>query len=417
MKILCVIDKFYPDSSANAVCCENLIEVFKSRGHQVDIVSEKFNKTDKTYDVYKGINIIKLDTYKIKILNRRRNKKFKTWNDLPIVTRKCSTLLYKIKNMLLNRDTNSPSLDAINYKIALNIIQKIEKHYDVLFTFSAPVSLHVMGREMLKMGLVDRWYPIFLDAYIYNKTMSKMAIGKRKIFLNKILKDAEQVFMVDGVVEEYSKYKFTPSYQDKIRELHIPILKEIALSKSYKKDAKQAKLIYTGLFYEKIRNPSKMLDILSKLEIDCEIDIFSKYCESVIENKKKLFTRCVLNIHGLISHDNCLKEILSSDFVINLGNTISNQMPSKILEYIGFGKPIINFYFNENDMCLPILKKYPLSLNINVNNYTDTDIKNLNKFIKNNKGKQLSYEEATKNLVEYRIEMIVRKMSNFVNGL
>ena len=111
-----------------------------------------------------------------------------------------------------------------------------------------------------------------------------------------------------------------------------------------------------------------------------------------------------------MTHDKCVEALSKSNILINVGNTITNQLPSKVFEYISMGKPIINFYFDEEDMGLKIFKQYELAFNINVNNYTAQDIDELIEFCKNNRNSHLDFEEATKNLVEYRVDSIAKKM-------
>ena len=89
-------------------------------------------------------------------------------------------------------------------------------------------------------------------------------------------------------------------------------------------------------------------------------------------------------------------------------------MPSKIFEYIAMGKPIINFYFNEEDMCLPILEKYSLAVNINLNKTDDKTVKFIEEFINKNKGVVLSYKEATKELEDYKVENVAKKILKII---
>lgn len=409
MKILCLVDKFYPDSSANTVCCENIAECFKLRGHQVDIATIKWDVNDKTYDVYNGSNIIKLDTYWIDILKKKGKKYNATrWSDFPWFFRKFNSLVQKIKHFYRTSCDYFNNLDCINYNHVLETIQKINNHYDILITIARPFTFQIIGKELMERNLADKWYPLFLDAFVYNKTLKKSKIKFRKKLTEKILKNATHVFMVEGIKGENLKNGFNPDYHNKTTEIYLPMLKEIKILENKKKKSDNIILLYAGIFYHDIRNPESMLNVLSKLDKNCEIKLFCSDCEDIIENKKALFKECKLTTNGLIPHDVCLQEISNADILINLGNSISNQMPSKILEYISFGKPIVNFYFTEEDMCLPILKKYPLSININLNNYNDEDIKKLKDFVRKNKGIRLSFDEATKDLVEYKIDFIFK---------
>jgi len=52
---------------------------------------------------------------------------------------------------------------------------------------------------------------------------------------------------------------------------------------------------------------------------------------------------------------------VNSDNLIAVGNNDCNQVPSKIFEYMSFGKPIVYFY-SDDDVNVKILKKYPIAL-------------------------------------------------------
>ena len=51
-----------------------------------------------------------------------------------------------------------------------------------------------------------------------------------------------------------------------------------------------------------------------------------------------------------------------ADFLINIGFNVFNQLPSKTLDYISTGKPIVNFYELPHCPTLPYMEKYPHAL-------------------------------------------------------
>lgn len=408
MKILCLVDKYYPDASANTVCCENIMEYFKAQGHQVDFFAIKNDETDADFSVYNGSNVIKEGTYITKMMQKYGEKyNAKIWMDFPWFFRKFHGFVRKLQILFKRNTTQFISMDLLSPKKIYKKILKINDHYDCLFTFSMPFALNVIGEKLMKYGLADRWYPVFLDSFVYNDCLFKNKIDYRKKVAQRILKNADHIFMVEGIKRWNLKHDYNPYYHDKTTEILIPTLKKVEMPKSIK-DNNKTVLVYTGGFYRDIRNPEKMFDIISKIQKDCEFKVYSRGCEDIVERKKELFQKESLLIGGYISHEQCLHEIANADFLVNLGNTMKHQMPSKILEYVGMGKPIINFYFIKEDMCLPILEKYPLVININLNDYSQDDIDKLIEFIKMNKGKALSYEEATQDLIDYRVENIAK---------
>ena len=50
--------------------------------------------------------------------------------------------------------------------------------------------------------------------------------------------------------------------------------------------------------------------------------------------------------------------------LVNIGNAVDNQMPSKIFEYISTGKPVVNIYKSPECPTLKYLERYPLALNL-----------------------------------------------------
>lgn len=413
MKILCLVDRYYPDSSANTICCDNIAEILKGKGHSVDFLAIKNSPDDKDFDIYKGSNVIKIETYQHRLL-RKYGEKYHAnkWMDFPWAFRRFHGVLQKVKIPFKPLTTGLVSLDTLNVKDIANKIKKLNIKYDCLLSYSMPFEFIVISGKLMDLGIAKRWYPIFLDPYVFNTTLSKHKIGFRKRLAQKTLEKANHIFMVDGIMSENIKKDYVPKYHKDTTEIFIPMLKECKV-KQTKQNNEKPLLCYTGGFYRDIRNPEKMLQILSKLD-NIEFRWFGRGCEDIVNREKINFKNSEFVIGGKVEHERCIQELFYADFLINLGNSITNQMPSKIFEYIAYGKPIINFYFSEQDMCLPILEKYPLGLNINLNNSSEKDIETLSKFIKENKGKQLSYEEATKNLEDYKIENVAKTILDII---
>ena len=83
-----------------------------------------------------------------------------------------------------------------------------------------------------------------------------------------------------------------------------------------------------------------------------------------------------------------------ADILINLANNNSNQIPSKIFEYIACRKPILNIYKCPSDVGTEYLRKYPLAFNFDVNNM-DNEIERLKEWLTSVKDKSISYNELS----------------------
>lgn len=416
MKILFLVDSYYPESSANTVCSDIFINYFKKQGDQVDILSILPNNEGSTCFDFNGSKIIKFKTYHNYFLEK--NKKFfkaDNWKDLPWVVRKSVALANRFEH-LFRCNTEYNSLDVVNYDdIYRRVVNAVDYKYDIIISCSAPFALHVIASKLLKRGVANRWYPIFLDPFVNNKCLNNRRVNKRKRIAEKTLKHAQNIFVIDGVMEENLRLGFNSQYYNKVIEFTMPNLIEPSCIIERKKTLPDNKILlfYAGLFYDKIRNPSEMLNIINKFPNNYELNIYGSGCEDLVKKYTDI-DGDKFKYWGRVKHDICLERLQESNILINLSNTITNQMPSKVFEYISFGKPVINFYFNENDVSLKYFKKYPLAFNINLNNYTEDDIQKLIEFCNLNRNKCLSFDEATQNLASYRAENVCKLIYKYI---
>ena len=59
------------------------------------------------------------------------------------------------------------------------------------------------------------------------------------------------------------------------------------------------------------------------------------------------------------------KAIARADILVSIGNSISRSVPSKLITYLSYGKPVIHFSSQKDDVCVQYLDQYPLGLVLN----------------------------------------------------
>lgn len=120
--------------------------------------------------------------------------------------------------------------------------------------------------------------------------------------------------------------------------------------------------VFAGTLYARIRNPEYAVKLFKQFNSNSVVFhiIGPQYEGSCLADP--LPSNIIY--HGAVSSDKAMAYMQSADVLVNIGNTVLNQMPSKILTYISLGKPIINIV--KSPMCptLPYLEKYPLALNV-----------------------------------------------------
>lgn len=84
-----------------------------------------------------------------------------------------------------------------------------------------------------------------------------------------------------------------------------------------------------------------------------------------------------------------------ADVLLNLGNALDNQIPSKLYEYMGSGKPILHLAARRDDLCCRCLQRYPLALVLCAEDGAAPDaVERLARWLDGVRGKRLPYEQV-----------------------
>lgn len=166
----------------------------------------------------------------------------------------------------------------------------------------------------------------------------------------------KKIYVIPPLISLYNKVK---------NENHIFLHKD------------KIKFVFIGTLYKKIRNRQFLLRLFSellhthlsdKLELhffgdieDC-FDFFKPYKDSF---SKKIF------LHSLVDHSIALEAMREADFLVSIGNDTTYQLPSKLVEHMSSGKPIINLISSSNDSSLLLIKDYPLHILIMNNDISE----------------------------------------------
>jgi len=143
-----------------------------------------------------------------------------------------------------------------------------------------------------------------------------------------------------------------------------------------------------------VRTPYALLKVLSGIsDLNIRFVIAGKNACGDLYEYLKDQNNIMLNVLGEVPYDRAQDILRECDFFVNLGNVNPNLVPSKIFEYMSYGKPIISTFNSAEDSSLPYLHKYPVVCLIDEH---DDNIKNaagiLTEFIKEHRETRVSYE-------------------------
>lgn len=131
-------------------------------------------------------------------------------------------------------------------------------------------------------------------------------------------------------------------------------------------------LAYFGAFYHHIRTPDALLALLAAT-LDTHPEVMARlrvhFFGEIHPAFRPAFARYpelapYLQQHGLVSRDTVAAAMQSVDGLINIGNRTTYHLPSKSVDYLMSGKPILNICYAEQDTFREFLSTYPLILHL-----------------------------------------------------
>lgn len=173
--------------------------------------------------------------------------------------------------------------------------------------------------------------------------------------------------------------------------------------------------VFAGGIYRAARNPAYTLKLFSSLSgTGIKLSIIGAEKENMREFLDIGEIASNISFYGRLPLKEAQRYMEQSDVLVNIGNIMTNQVPSKIFEYISQGKPIVNVCVNHNCPSLPYLEKYPYVLNLFEGEDTDKQVQKLKGFIRECAGKRLSAEYIAKEYETCTAAYCARQMMKII---
>lgn len=138
---------------------------------------------------------------------------------------------------------------------------------------------------------------------------------------------------------EQAKAAYLPESQKKLRVIPQGFSLENIHLREYKPNPVPT-FIYAGTFYEDLRDPRRLLDYLSTLNLDFCFKVYSNNPQIIMPYVSKLGHKIAVN--GYLPREDILRELCTADFLVNIKNFGTVQSPSKLIDYTLSKRPIIS---------------------------------------------------------------------------
>ena len=336
MKLLVITGSFFPRMSNNANLMGKIIPYLSLR-HTVQLLAPAFGqREDKLPETMFGVPIHWVTDRKASIKRKYYSIRFSSYED-------------------------GGYTGALGAKLISDVAIEIRKsfHYDAVIATMQPYSA---AYALLDIPNVKR-YIYLMDPPNYSLDIQKKPDSQKHMV--DILNAQDGIFTTPFIKEALEKKQQT-QIVDKILEVSFPHIQEsklITTSQDIVMDKERINLLFCGALYPSVRDPSYFLQVLKRVDDRFCITFVGRNCDTFWE---EAMVKTAADVRALppVPYQTAINAMEQADVLINIGNNMKVHMPSKTLDYINTGKPIVNFHKFSDCPTLFYTQRYPLCLNL-----------------------------------------------------
>lgn len=254
--------------------------------------------------------------------------------------------------------------------------------FDAVVSVSLPFTEHLVGRHAKRRFPGVRWLadigdPFTLQAQPPNNTFLYGRISRQLELA--VLENADSVVVTNAGAARAYREAFGAAAE------HLAVIPPVWRRPSPAPAdtapvATGFRMGYFGALYAPVRTPDAFLDLLYQTRV-LRPDVFARlhvhfYGEIFPEFFEKLNHAPGLHLHGLRSREEAWAAMLDVDALLNIGNNTAYQLPSKVVDYLASGKPVVHLSYVDEDPFLDFWGDAPglLCLRVRQGKVVDADL-------------------------------------------
>lgn len=411
-KILFTIQWYPPKDSANVLCDDKIIqELLKTGEYEIHCLVYRTNGSEK-FEIINGVRIHRFSRglyFKYYLWAREKKSKIgAVINRIVLRIKQILTIpIYPCYEPLVTRKIVREA-KKLHKKEKFDIVISEHHGFDTLFA----------GHALKKYDPNIKFISILWDPFTGKEPAKYLPKGyaEKKLLKSegKILSNADRIVAMKSSCEYHERMSKNKPYYDKYRFLDIP---GIVKPKEASTDAKfidetKINIVYSGVLSLPERDPSYIVELLNKTKFAKDINLVFFSIGNGVDKlhvlKEKFKGNLVIN--GYVSREEINAVYHKADVLINLGGSNPYMVPSKIFEYMSYGKLILSTYYIDDESSKKYFEQYPLALCVDVRKDMDENKTLLEEFIEGKLNKTIEFEDVKKafpnNLPESYVEVI-----------
>ncbi len=240
--------------------------------------------------------------------------------------------------------------------------------YDAVISTSTPYTGHLVGAAVKKYSPGLHWMVDIGDPFSFNEPpWNNAAIHRGRNYRSErsVLGLADSVSVTVESCKRAYEEAF-PETADKIEVIPPLLSGKSRPGRPARPGSDGPKLVFAGSLYKDIRNPGYLLKLLAALieaQPQTQAHFYGRVndCAECFAPYDRLLGRSLF-VHGPVDRETALRETGDADILVNIGNKTTYQLPSKIVDYLGAGRPILNMVASEDDSSVAFLNGHPAAL-------------------------------------------------------
>ncbi|MGK7875794.1 MAG: glycosyltransferase [Xenococcaceae cyanobacterium] len=377
MKLLVITYYYSPMLNPRAFRWKSIAEYWTRQGHRVDVVCSLMPGLLRE-EILNGVHVHRVGSTITEKLKKSLGKTDMNSFD----GNRCNKSARLINDRWLTRFAKWiydqtwkklywPDHACLWYFPALKKVQQLMKvqDYDGIVTISHPFTGHLVGLRIKKRCQKIKWLVDIGDPFCF---LEKTPLNNQQLykpinylFEHKVFSRADAL----SVTTKPTLEKYAELFPENAQKIQVipPLLswpEDQTSEGSLFSDEQKLRLVYVGTLYKRVRSPDYCLKIFdkllqTKLSEKIELHFFGSIhdCQDCFEDYKAKLDKKIF-IHGKVSRSQTLQAMKKADCLVNIGNYTPYQLPSKVVEYVSTGKPILNIVNIANDSSLAFFENY-----------------------------------------------------------
>lgn len=417
MKVVFVVDAYFPRYAAVEKCAKNLVDVLLREGHEVTVIAKRYwdSPADHTDELLEDSIFVSTG------LSKARSQVDAHLAEAPdafgwhLADRACALMNY-VGTLVGRSCAHWDLVDA--YEKAIGGLGFVP---DQLIPCSSPFEGVIACVDYSKHHPGVKLTPVIFDQFADSGTLCKTRFTrelKRKANIAVEREALEASNLVLNVTWDEHVRKYHPDCSGKLVHIEHPLLvrpKE-TLRSSNRRGEGRSLVIFAGSLSPGVRDPAVALNIFCKLEDLAHLDMYVMGAgRDLVQPNSSEHPKAVSLLDAVPSSE-MTSLLAKADCLLSIGNTRSDQKPSKIVEYMATGKPILHICSIADDPVRDDVAAYPLGCVINAGEDTARACETVKAFLQRTRGKQMTFDEVSALFRDENPEVAVERLLSCGGG-